>query len=156
TNTITFTGIVSGAGAFNKSGAGNVILANASNSYSGGTIINAGTLTVAADNRLGTVPTTAVASNVTINPGALSASTGFTISTNRGILLGSPQSTMDVQAGVVSFTGSISGSGTLNKTGPGVLDLLIGVNSYTGGTVIKNGRLDIRQDRSLGPAPTSL
>lgn len=53
TNDVTLASMMSGSGGITKNGAGALRL-TASNSYTGGTVINSGSLTVAADNALGT------------------------------------------------------------------------------------------------------
>lgn len=63
---ITLTGALSGAGGFNKSGAGQLLLSQtAANTYTGDTLVSAGTLEVGAASSLGSVASTA---NVTVAP----------------------------------------------------------------------------------------
>ena len=103
----TFAGVISGTGALTKQGAG-VLTLSAANTYSGGTIISAGTLQG---------DTTSLQGNIANN-----AALVF----NQGIN--------------GSFTGAISGTGSLNKQGAGTLTLS-GTNTYTGGTTISAGTL---------------
>ena len=103
----TFAGVISGTGALTKQGAGVLTLSGA-NTYSGGTVISAGTLQG---------DTTSLQGNIADN-----AALVF----NQGI--------------DGSFTGAISGTGSLSKQGAGTL-ILSGTNSYTGGTSINTGTL---------------
>ncbi len=66
----TLSGVMSGTGALTKSGAGNLTIGTA-NTYSGGTTVNAGTLTANVSGVLGT-------GTVTVNGGTLGVSAGAT------------------------------------------------------------------------------
>ncbi|PQA71538.1 autotransporter-associated beta strand repeat-containing protein, partial [Brucella oryzae] len=70
-NSLTFGGVVSGAGRVVQAGSGTTVLTG-TNSYSGGTAITAGTLSVGADNNLG-----AAAGGVEIGVGTLQLSAAF-------------------------------------------------------------------------------
>ena len=140
--------ILAGTGALNKQGAGTLSLGPvAANTYSGGTIITGGTLSIAGqttpsviapDSNLGAVPATATANNITLNGGTLSVLTGTaanagannnTIKTNRGITLGASGGTIDVRFGdtvtgshngseiALTYNGVITGTGNLTVTG---------------------------------------
>ena len=87
-------------------GNGIVTLASATDSYAGATTINGGTLQVAADGDLGGT----ASSLVTINSGTLEVTATF--ASNHLYVLGSPSSTISVDAGK-SFTvnNPVSGSG---------------------------------------------
>ena len=108
-DTVTFGGIVSGAGKLVQLGTGNVILAG-NNNYTGGTQINAGTLQIGNGGTGGNI-----AGNVTDN-----ATFAFDRSDS------------------VTFGGVISGTGALVQMGSGTLTLT-GDNSYGGGTTINAG-----------------
>ena len=132
----TFSGILSGAGGITKTGAGTVTL-TATNTYTGGTVIDAGTLEITGANRLG-----ATSGNLTINDGKLLLSNAG-LSSSRNITLGSANSAIEVASGLrytATNSSVISGSGTLNKLGTGTL-ALYGTNTYTGGTVVAAGTL---------------
>ena len=116
---------IGGAGALTKAGAGLLTLAN-DNSYAGGTTISGGTL------QLGNGGTTgSVVGNVTDN-GALSfnRSDSFTVG------------------------GTVSGSGSVMQSGPGVT-ILTANNSYAGPTTISNGWLYIDGNQSAAAGPTT-
>src|SRR5208337_2625764 len=77
--------------ALTKTGAGTLTLSHA-NSYTGVTTINAGTLSIAADNNLGAAPRSATPGSLTINGGTLAATASFTLNANRGLSLGASAS----------------------------------------------------------------
>jgi fibronectin-binding autotransporter adhesin len=117
---------ITGTGSLEKTGAGTLTL-TASNSYTGGTLISAGTLQVGNGGTNG-----AITGNVTNN-----AALAF----NR--------------AGSLSFTNVISGSGSLTKLGTGTLTLTAS-NSYAGGTVLSGGALLVDDDSALGSGTLQL
>ncbi|WP_230413276.1 autotransporter outer membrane beta-barrel domain-containing protein [Paraburkholderia antibiotica] len=130
----TWSGVLSGSGALTKAGAGVLTLSGA-NTYSGGTALNAGTLSPGNATALGT-GTLAMAANTTLDFG-----NSFTLN-NAVRLSGDP--TVNVNSGL---TGTLSGtlsdgtaSGDLVKTGSGNL-VLSAVNTYTGATTISAGTL---------------
>ncbi len=164
---------ISGNGSITQAGSGSTIL-GASNSYTGGTIINMGTVSIGADSSLGTVPSTPTAGNLVINGGTLLATGSFTLNGNRGIALGpttgSGAGAIDVAAGqTLSYVGIIASNGA-NGTGDltvgslvpngatGTLALgggTIGGSTYTGTTTIYAGVLSIVSDNNLGTDPGS-
>ncbi|MEI6715403.1 MAG: autotransporter-associated beta strand repeat-containing protein, partial [Verrucomicrobiota bacterium] len=136
---LTISGIISGSGKLNKTGAGLLLLTGV-NTYSGSTTISAGRLTIGADSGLGAAPGSATTGSlVLINGGTLGTSAGFTLNSNRGIALGT--GTIRTTGGNLNYSGIIadqSGPGTLTITGdssavwvPG------GASTYSGGTVLE-------------------
>ncbi|MEI6655484.1 MAG: autotransporter-associated beta strand repeat-containing protein, partial [Verrucomicrobiota bacterium] len=136
----TFLGTINGAGGLAKAGSGTLTL-NGSNTYTGGTAINAGTLQVGADHNLGGTGA------ITFGGGTLAFSAGF--SSSRNLTLNSGGGTLDNSGSTATLTGVISGSGALTKTGIGTVQLT-GTNSYTGATTINNGILQISNAAALG------
>jgi outer membrane autotransporter protein len=110
---LTYAGKVSGSGSLVKQGAGTLTLTG-SNSYTGGTVIEAGTLQIGGTGG-------AIIGDVEIE-------TGGTLAFNR------------TSATAFGFAGVISGDGTVVKKGNNTLTLT-GVNSYAGGTRIDSGTL---------------
>jgi autotransporter-associated beta strand protein len=139
--TATFSGVVQDAasatsfGLLTKSGAGTVVLSGV-NTYSGGTTIDAGTLSISQVANLG-----AVTGGLTINAGTLEVNGTF--STSRATTLGNSASTFQIDpAKVFTVTSAIGGSGSLNKTGSGTM-VLSGANNYSGSTIVSAGTLQI-------------
>src|SRR5206468_3597143 len=104
----TLTGAIGGAGGLTLAGTGTVTLGNTANTYGGGTNVQSGTVSVAADAALGTGNVTA-ASFGTLN------FTGTTATAKSFVLNGG---TLAVNAGAtVALTGSSVSSGYLGGAG---------------------------------------
>ncbi|MDQ0396421.1 autotransporter domain-containing protein [Labrys monachus] len=134
--TLTLDGVVSGGGGLVKTGAGTLVLAG-TNTYSGGTALSDGTLSVAAENNLGNV-----SGGLTFNGGTLEVTgTGFT-STTRSIIWGDKGGGFDIDAAGNAFTVSqtLTGIGGLTKSGAGTL-VLSGADTYAGATTVSAGTL---------------
>ena len=126
-----YAGVISGTGTVTKEGAGKLTLSG-TNTYSGGTTINDGTISISAAANLGT-------GTLTLDGGTLQTTASFTSS--RGATLGAGGGSLNINAGTtLRESGTISGSGSLTKTGEGTL-ILDGTNTFTGGTVVSDGRL---------------
>jgi autotransporter-associated beta strand protein len=122
------------AGVLEKVGTGTLVLTNAANDYTGGTVVSAGTLQVASDDVLG-----AAATGITLNGGTLATTAGM--SSSRTVALGASNGTVDTSsATTLTLSGVVSGTGSLTKTGAGVLSVT-GTNTYTGGTTVSAGAL---------------
>lgn len=150
TTSISWNGPISGTGPLTKIGTATLTLVNGANSYTGGTNINAGTLNVGTDGALGNV-----AGNIAINTATLQAGSGFTNTSRTISLTGS--CTIDTQTTnlTLSNTAVISGAGSLTKIGSGILTLQA-VNTYTGGSTISAGTLNILADSGLGGSAGTL
>ena len=147
TNAFAFGGNLSGTGALRKNGTADLTL-NTTNTYSGGTQLNAGTLVLGATDALGS--------------GTLTASAGTNLST--GPLLGAAIALANgidllgnltvIGSNALTLGGVIGGSGGLVKEGSG--DLIIsGTNSYQGNTVLNLGKLVVGADGALGAGALS-
>jgi autotransporter-associated beta strand protein len=156
-NVDTISGVITGSGALTKDGTGTLVLAG-TNTSTGAMIVNAGTLRVSAAANLGTS-----GQIVIFGGGTLAATGGFTLPGNRQVRLGPPAGgppTIDVAAGaVVTVAGTVSDNGpggTLLKMGLGTLVLSGTANTYTGGTTVQQGTLQVAADGSLGAAGTAV
>ena len=135
----TFSGVIQngrGTVALVMNGNGTQVLAG-NNTYSGGTTVQSGVLSVSNDDNLG-----ASAGALTLSGGTFQASTGFTLGASRPVSVGA--ATIDVPSGTLIFAGTIADAGatpgTLTKTGTGVLQL-DGNSTYSGATAINVGTL---------------
>lgn len=136
-NTRTSNNTIFGTGQVVKEGAGELTLTG-DNTYEGGTTINAGTLAINADSKLG-----APSGPLTFNGGTLKFLDGFKdIDARRDITLNSKGGTLDTN-GISSMISQIMhGVGGLTKTGSGKLTLT-GANEYAGLTTLKGGDLEL-------------
>jgi autotransporter-associated beta strand protein len=151
--TLTISGALSGAGGVTASGSGKLILSGA-NTFSGATTINAGTVSIAADNGLGTAPGGNTAGQLTFGGGTLATTATFTLATTRGIAFTST-GTIDVASGTtLTYGGVAAGAGGLTKTNSGTLTLSA-TNTFTGATTINAGTVSIAKDTNLGAVPGS-
>ena len=133
-----------------------LVLGNAGNTYGGATTINNGILKISADHDLGAPPATATPGDLVIDGAQLVATAGFTLNANRGIALGASGASgegITVSTGTLAYAGTIANFGPINSflayTGPGTL-ALSGSNTYSGGTQISGGILNIASDAALG------
>lgn len=124
-----------------KNGAGTQTL-SASNSYSGGTTLNSGTLNLGHSAALGS-GILAVGGSSTLQAGTDVLNLANNATLNSGTLA------IDLQTPRLSFSGVINGSGALSKTGAGTL-ILSGTNSYSGGTLVSAGTLSGTTDGLQG------
>ncbi|WP_265975612.1 autotransporter domain-containing protein [Brucella intermedia] len=128
--------IQDGAGsALRKAGSGTLIL-TADNTYSGGTSLLGGTVSVSADANLG-----AVNGGLGFNGGSLQITGTSYTTTDRAIAFGENGGGFDIVDASNSFTlaQDITGSGDLVKQGAGTL-VLTGANDY-GNTLVQAGTL---------------
>jgi autotransporter-associated beta strand protein len=152
----TFSGTISNDGAdttgtLTKSGSGTLTLSGA-NTYTGATQVSAGTL-----NLTGSLASTSitVASGATLQDGAGGLSSSSNVTVNGTLSLGANEAisqlggsgavnvgshTLSVDQG--TFSGDVSGTGGLTKTGAGTLTLS-GSNALTGATTVSAGTLSL-------------
>jgi autotransporter-associated beta strand protein len=142
-DTLTYSNAISGTGQVGQIGTGRTILTG-TNTYTGGTFINNGTLQVAADANLGNA-----AGPLTFggNGGTLNTTASFTSA--RATTLNAT-GTFDVNpATTLTMTGVIGGPAALTKTDTGTL-VLTGTNIYGGGTNLNGGTLTLGNANALG------
>ena len=109
--------MLSGTGNLTQSGTGNLTLTRA-NTYTGTTTVSAGTLTIGAGGTLGT-------GNIVVSGGNL---------------VGGTTAVQKFTGTSGSYSGILTGTTGLNKTGAGTL-VLSGANTYTGTTTVAAGTL---------------
>lgn len=144
----TFSHALSGTGDFIKSGVGTLTYSG-TNSSTGRTFLNGGTLEISSDAKLGTVPATFDADRLSFDGGTLRTTSSFALPANRGITLSSGGGKLDVAAGTTLTAGSIiAGSGSLTKLGDGTL-ALGAVNTFTGDLLINRGTVRIDGSNTL-------
>ena len=130
-----------GGTAIAKVGNGRLVLSG-SNSYSGGTAIEGGVLQISADANLG-----AASSGLSLNGGTLATTASF--ASFRPVTLNGAGG-FDVATGTqFELGGAVSGPGSLTKLGAGT-QILTDTNSYTGGTTISAGVLQIGNGGTAG------
>lgn len=125
-----------------KADLGTLVL-NGTNTYTGGTVIESGTLQVSSDDNLGDVT-----GGITFDGGILRNTNPF--ASARGITLEEGGGSFLTDADFL-LSGVIDGTGVLTKTGAGTLTLT-GSNTYGGGTFIDAGVLSVSSDGNLGNA----
>jgi autotransporter-associated beta strand protein len=160
-NNLTISLPITGSIAVTESGPGTLVLSSGSNSYSNGTIVNGGVVSVSADANLGTAPSTPT-TNITLNGGTLQLNTlvETTFNGNRSVNLGAAGGTINIPNATTSgnlslgtevapiYKGNIAGTGALTISGGGGTNtasapyLLVlndsGNTSYGGTTTVNN------------------
>ena len=147
----TLDGSITGASQLTYVGPGTLVLATA-NSYSGGTILNAGELSIASLSEIG-----GASSGIDFNGGILGVTgTAITNLNSNSVNWSTFNGGFDIGAAANTFSVSsnIGGTGSLTKLGSGTL-VLSGSNSYSGGTSVVSGLLAASAANSL-PAGGSL
>ncbi len=145
-----------------KSGTGTTTLTN-TNTYGGSTTIGGGVLQVAGDYSLGGaagMPVSIGAATLEVLPSASYASIHSYVVTDLGstIQLDGPPPTVPPgppPPQIVAIASPVSGSGALNKTGPGTL-VLAGNNVHSGGTVDTAGVINVTNASGLGSGPITM
>ena len=137
-----------------KTGSGNLVLTG-TNTYTGGTYLNGGQLTIDNNLNLGATPGAPDPDNLYGNGGTLRVLSDVELDANRGMTLGGngvevsvgPGSTMTFNGVIASEANLVPGYGVnpavgrLDKTGLGTLTITQEDNSYNGLTDVKEGTL---------------
>ncbi|KFK92680.1 hypothetical protein JV45_20330, partial [Serratia sp. Ag2] len=135
----TFSGIMSGSGNLVKTGSGTLTLSG-SNNYIGSTTVSGGTLSLGIADALAASSTVTLDSSTTLVLNNLDQ-TVQQLSGVGNVTLGSATLTAN-NSGNSTFSGIMSGSGNLVKTGGGTLTLSA-QNGYTGTTTLSGGTLSL-------------
>ncbi|GGE87017.1 hypothetical protein GCM10011317_50150 [Niveispirillum cyanobacteriorum] len=146
-NQLTLSGAITGSGGLAKTGSGTLVLSagSGSNTYSGGTTVSDGKLSISNASHLGS-------GTLTMSGGTLRVTAGMT-GTNAIVL--ASNSTIEVGASTyATWSGVVSGSGSLVKTGTGGLSFNA-ANTYTGNTTISEGSIVINSATATLGGPDS-
>lgn len=141
--TLTLDGVISGTGAVQQIGAGLTRLSGVNN-YSGGTVIGGGILEVMNNSSVGT-------GTVTLDGGVFQAGAA-NLNFSNAFVLNSNVETINTDANTLTLSGIISDGGDpggLTKIGIGTL-ILTGNNTYSGGTTVNEGTLQIGDNSNTG------
>lgn len=154
--TVVFNTQLTGSGVMSFQGGGTITLTSANssaNDYTGGTTIGSGgtgpTVIINADTDLGVAGST-----ITLDGGTLQ--TTASITSSRAVNLVSTGTFAPDTSTTLTLNGLVGGSGTLVVNGAGAVQLGNTGNSYTGGTVIRNGTLVISADGNLGGSGSNI
>ncbi|NKC03587.1 hypothetical protein HED55_10500 [Ochrobactrum haematophilum] len=149
TTPTTFGGTIIGDGGLRKEGTGELVLTG-NNSYSGGTELNGGVISVDDDTRLGNQ--TGV---LNFNGGTLKIMGTSMTSTDHAITWGNNGGGFDIDSvdNTFTITTDLAGSGSLIKDGAGTL-AMTGLDSYAGIVAIKGGVLQIGDGQTSGTLGT--
>jgi autotransporter-associated beta strand protein len=140
---------IRGTGGLEKTGPGTFSIEQAG-TYTGGVRILEGVLSVSTTGGLGAAPAEFVPNQVFINGGTLRFdNVALASSSTRGFEIGSNGGGIEVLNSAASILGAISGSGQLTKSGGFILGLNA-ENTYSGGTVISQGRVTFNNPASFG------
>ena len=152
-DSLTYSGNIDGAGDVTKLGAGTLTLSG-DNTFAGVARIDAGTLAVASAGALGSgasLPT------ISFGGGTLQYTSGNQVDYSGQIGSAAAQAIrIDTNGEAVAFaTGLAGASSTLEKFGAGTLTLS-GSSSYTGGTTVSGGTLDVTTGGAIAHTTAAL
>jgi autotransporter-associated beta strand protein len=145
-NSTTFAGVLDDSsnpgGGLIKQGTGTLTL-TASNTFSGGTTVNAGLINFNSAGNFGT-------GTITLNGGGLQWASGTTTDiSSRLAPLGAGGGIFDTNGNNVTLGSAISGTGGLTKQGLGTLTLTAN-NLYSGGTTVTGGLINFSSASNFG------
>ena len=149
----TYAGAIAGTGGALTLASGTEILTGTS-SYTGPTNVNGGTLQAGATNAFAPSSAFTVASGTTLNLSSLNQTIG-SLAGSGIVTLGSAMLTTGGNNASTTFSGVISGTGSVAKTGNGAFTLS-GANTYTGGTNLSAGRLVVGNNGAFGTGPVAM
>ena len=140
----TYSGVISGSGQVVKSGGGTLTL-DQTNTYSGGTRIEDGTLAISQDAHLG-----GSFSPLTFAGGGLSVDGLVGVALSRPIVAEQDVVINAVQAFSTLFPdGGVSGPGGIVKDGPGAVVMGVTASTYTGATIVNEGFFSVDRSETL-------
>ncbi|MEI8107710.1 MAG: autotransporter-associated beta strand repeat-containing protein, partial [Verrucomicrobiota bacterium] len=144
---VSFSAPISGSGSVKKQGVGALTLAGSS-TYSGGTTVENGVLSLSQDASLG-----AASGGLVVKGGTVEATSSFTLDSSRNLQLGAGAIISVSPSSTLSYNGTVANApavtGSLTKSGAGTL-VLGGADSYTGLTSVNSGQLIATNGSALG------
>jgi autotransporter-associated beta strand protein len=143
----TFSGAISGAGGFTKSGTG-VLTLSGNNTYTSNTTIESGTLRLAGGNAISNMGAVGIGGGATLDLNNTSETVGSLFASGN-VTLGSGTLTTGVNNLFSPYSGIISGTGSVVKVGTGTWTLS-GANTYSGTTDIQQGILNLLAEGRIG------
>lgn len=167
--TVSISGQITGTGGLTKNNFGTLQISNLTNNYSGGTVLNAGTVsftvagTGAATPFLGTGPLTvngpailqcnrtSLSNSVTLNNATITGGNSFASVFAGPVTLSGINTWALGTSGGFSITGNVSGPGGITTTGT-TQWTMTGTNTFTGPTTIQAGTLRYSAAASVGPS----
>ncbi|MBL8823522.1 MAG: autotransporter-associated beta strand repeat-containing protein [Planctomycetia bacterium] len=173
--TTTISGAFSGASELIKSGLGTIVFSNTSSSHTGNIVIEQGTINYGSGVSMGggTVTLQQLAGTNTVrlqlnssqtitNPSTVWTDTTGTrtqnidlgTNVNTVLTINQDADTYFGNGAISTITGTITGSGSIVKNGPGTLTLT-GNNTYNGTTTINDGFISADNESSFGSNPGS-
>jgi autotransporter-associated beta strand protein len=149
--TATFAGRFIGAQSLVKIGAGRLILSGLDNSYTGGTVVNEGTLAIYSD--FNTAPGTN-----TLSGGALEFVGAHATYFRPWVLAGTSNAVVVGENETATFSGQFSASGSTGfvKIGAGTLNLVRANNRLSAPVVVREGSFGYWEDSDLGTSVGTL
>jgi fibronectin-binding autotransporter adhesin len=145
--TTTISSELVGASQLVKTDLGTLVLAG-TNGYTGGTVVNGGTLRIATDANLGDA-----VGGLSFDGGTLN--TTADIATGRAVDLIGAGTLLTDGGTTLTLGGAVSGAGSLAKDGAGAL-VLTAANAYIGETLVRAGSLFVNGDQSAATGLTSV
>ncbi|WP_246681601.1 autotransporter-associated beta strand repeat-containing protein [Mesorhizobium sp. B2-4-3] len=140
--TATIASALSGDAQLVKSDRGTLVLTG-TNSYTGGTAVNGGTLQVSQDANLGDA-----AGALSFDGGTLGTTSSFATSRDMSVM---SAGTISTAAGTtLTVNGALSGSGAFTKAGDGTLVLTAAGSTFSGPTSVQQGKLAAGAADALG------
>ncbi|WP_313697188.1 autotransporter-associated beta strand repeat-containing protein [Achromobacter sp.] len=137
---LTLNNTITGGGTLIKSGAGTLTL-NGVNTYAA-TRLDGGRLVLGNDGAIGAGPLTVTADAAVDSASGLTLGNAINVGTGADLTLAQSQD--------ATLLGTVSGDGGLIAGGAGTTLTLAGANTYTGGTQLNGGNLQLGQNGSLG------
>ncbi len=159
--TVSVSDVISGAGTLTQAGSGTLMLSGA-NGYSGATTVSAGTLQLGAANAIPSGSPVKVNSSATLDLNGFSpaltslAGAGNVINNNGTLTVDGNLTTAGLNTTYSCISGSIGGSGTLDKQGTHAMSLR-GASTFSGGLVqLEAGTLSVGAGPNRLPTSSTL